>query len=70
MLFRSVVDISDFGRQMLVRAEDIERAGFSAELRPELRRELIALIRDLEVHRAGASAALQASAGGELRRVT
>ncbi|MET4059918.1 DNA-binding MarR family transcriptional regulator [Arthrobacter sp. UYP6] len=55
---RRVVDISDFGRQMLERADHIERAGFSADIRPELRNELIELIRELEVHRAGASARL------------
>ena len=56
---RRVVDISDLGRQMLVRADDIEAAGFSADIRPELRSELITLIRELEVHRgAGASAPL------------
>ena len=55
---RRVVDISDLGRQMLVRADDIEQAGFSADIRPELRHELIELIRELEVHRAGASAPL------------
>lgn len=55
---RRVVDISDHGRRMLARADDIERAGFSADIRPELRAELIGLIRELEVHRAGASAPL------------
>lgn len=53
---RRVVDISDYGRQMLVRADDIEREGFRADIRPELRRELISLIRELEVHHTGASA--------------
>ena len=55
---RRMVGISDYGRKMLQQADDIERAGFSADIRPELRRELIGLIRELEVHRAGASAAL------------
>lgn len=55
---RRVVDISEHGRQMLVRADDIERDGFSAEISPELRRELIMLIRGLEVQRSGASASL------------
>lgn len=53
---RRVVDISDYGRLMLVRADGIERAGFSADIRPELRRELIGLIQELEVHREGAPA--------------
>ena len=55
---RRMVGISDHGRRMLLQADDIERAGFSADIRPELRRELISLIRELEVHRAGASASL------------
>ncbi|WAP52274.1 MarR family transcriptional regulator [Arthrobacter sp. ATA002] len=55
---RRVVDISDHGRRMLLQADEIERAGFTADIRPELRRELISLIQELEVHRAGASASL------------
>lgn len=53
---KRVVDISDYGRKMLTQADDIERSGFSADIRPELRRELISLIRELDVHRADASA--------------
>lgn len=53
---KRVVDISDYGREMLTQADDIERSGFSADIRPELRRELISLIRELDVHRADASA--------------
>ncbi|GAA3293496.1 MarR family winged helix-turn-helix transcriptional regulator [Arthrobacter citreus] len=55
---RRMVGISDHGRRMLLQADEIERAGFTADIRPELRRELIGLIRELEVHRAGASASL------------
>ena len=55
---RRVVDISEHGRLMLGRADEIEQVGFSTDIRPELRRELISLIRDLEVNRAGASASL------------
>ena len=52
---RRMVGISDHGRRMLLQADDIERAGFTADIRPELRRELVDLIRELEVHRAGAA---------------
>lgn len=55
---KRVLDISDHGRKMLMQADDIERSGFSADIRPELRRELISLIRELDVHRADASASL------------
>lgn len=55
---KRVVDISDYGRRMLMRADDIERAGFSADIHPELRRELVSLIRELEVDRTGASTSL------------
>ena len=53
---RRAVNISEHGRKMLGQAEDIEQAGFSAAIRPELRHELIGLIRELEARRAGASA--------------
>ncbi len=53
---RRAVSISDHGRKMLGQAEDIERAGFSAAIRPELRHELIGLIRELETRRTEASA--------------
>jgi DNA-binding MarR family transcriptional regulator len=53
---RRVVGISDYGRKMLLQADDIERTGFTADFRPELRRELIGLIRELD--RADASASL------------
>ncbi|MCC3265780.1 MarR family winged helix-turn-helix transcriptional regulator [Arthrobacter gengyunqii] len=53
---RRAVSISEHGRKMLGRADDIERSGFSAAIRPELRQELIGLIRELEVRRTGASA--------------
>ncbi|MBO0897609.1 MarR family winged helix-turn-helix transcriptional regulator [Arthrobacter sunyaminii] len=55
---RRAVSISQYGRKMLGRADDIERSGFTAALRPELRRELIGLIRELEIRRTGASASL------------
>lgn len=53
---RRAVNISEHGRKMLGQAEDIEQAGFSAAIRPELRHELIGLIRELEARRTGASA--------------
>jgi len=56
---RRAVSISEHGLKMLGRADDIEQAGFTAAIRPELRRELIGLIRELEVKRTGAPASLQ-----------
>lgn len=48
---RRMVDISGHGRDMLARAESIERSGFSAISRPELRRELMSLINALDLSR-------------------
>ena len=53
---RRRVDITEYGRKMLARAEDIERNGFSANIRPELRRELLGLIRELDGQSVGAAA--------------
>ncbi|CEA09184.1 MarR family protein [Arthrobacter saudimassiliensis] len=48
---RRAVTVTDHGRQMLREAEEIEQGGFVAELDPRLRKELVGLIRQLEVGR-------------------
>lgn len=48
---RRAVAITEHGRKMLGEAEQIEEGGFVAELDPRLRKELVGLIRQLEVGR-------------------